>query len=102
MAEEVAPRKKRDRSPSYPGIGWRVAVERVRTIYGQERRNGAPAEAILRGWGYSPKNGDGYTALAALKKFGLIEDAGSGASRQARISPLGLKLVQLDEAEHQT
>ncbi len=99
MAEELESlRRKRDRSPSYPAIGLEEAIMRARTLYENERRNWAPADAAVEGWGYTTSSGLGRVVLAALKKFGLIEDKGIGPNRRVRLSDAGLKLVlDLDE-----
>jgi hypothetical protein len=87
---------KRPRSPGYPGISLREAIEKARVLHGKESRSAAPIEAIYDHWGYAPKSGAGNVAISALKKFGLIEDEGSGQKRKARLSDLGLRIV-LDE-----
>jgi hypothetical protein len=91
-------RPKRQRSPSYPGVNLETALERARTLYDRERRGTAPISAILDHWGYSPGTGPGLVTLAALKKFGLLQDEGSGPSRKARLSPLALQII-LDDRD---
>jgi hypothetical protein len=49
-------------------------------------------------WGYKPMSGPGLTALAALKKFGLLVDEGSGPSRKAHLSETAIAIL-LDERE---
>src|SRR5438552_17689881 len=92
---EPAHKPKRQRSPSYPGIGLEVALERARSLYREEGRNAAPNEAILHHWGYGPKSGPGLVTLAALKRFGLLTGEGSGKSR---LSNFALRII-LDERE---
>jgi hypothetical protein len=98
MAVERPERKKKARSPSYPGIGLEAAIERARTLYAVEKRNAVPVETAMTDWGYSPKASSGLVVLAALKKFGLLIDEGSGTARKARLSDLALDIV-LDERE---
>lgn len=86
-------RKKRPRSPSYPAIGLEQALERARVIYEHEHRNQAPITAILQHWGYKPGSGAGNVAVAALRKFGLLEADGSGASRRGRLTDLALRIL---------
>jgi hypothetical protein len=92
--EPEQPKRKRERSPSYPGISLETALERAQRLYDVERRNAAPAENILKHWGYAPKSGGGMVALAALKKFGLVTDEGTGSRRQARLTDLALRILQ--------
>jgi hypothetical protein len=91
-------KKKKPRSPSYPGIGLQEALSRARTLYEHERQNTAPIDAILHHWGYKPKSGGGLVVVAALKKFGLLADEGSGDARRARLTPLALDIL-LDPRE---
>jgi hypothetical protein len=92
---DAAYKSKRQRSPSYPGIGLEAALERARSLYGEEGRNAAPNDAILQHWGYAPRSGPGLVTIAALKRFGLLVSEGSGKSR---LSNLALSII-LDERE---
>lgn len=92
--EPEQPRRKRERSPSYPGISLETALERAQRLYDAEGRNAAPADTILKHWGYKPKSGGGMVALAALKKFGLLADEGSGARRLGRLTDLALRIIR--------
>lgn len=87
-------KRKRERSPSYPGITLETALERAQRLYDTERRNAAPADTILQHWGYAPKSGAGMVALAALKKFGLLTDEGMGSHRLGRLTDLALKIIR--------
>lgn len=91
-------RKPKGRSPSYPGIGLGDAIEKAAVLYQKEGRHAAPADVITTHWGYKPKTGPSLVAVAALKKFGLLEDEGGNGSRWARLTPLALSIV-LDEAD---
>jgi hypothetical protein len=65
------------RSPSFPFISLREAVERARALYAAERRNAVSVDAAARHWGYSPKSSGGKQTVAALRAFGLLEGEGS-------------------------
>lgn len=93
-----AAKRRRERSPSYPGIDLETAIERARVLRAREGRNAAPVDAILHHWGYRPASGMGMVALAALKKFGLLEDQGVGTARKAKLTDLALTIL-LDERE---
>lgn len=87
VEQQLEHKKKRDRSPGYPGIDLEEAISKASTLYRQESKHAAPVEVILQHWGYtSKKSSGGLVALAALKKFGLLMDEGTGKGRQARIS----------------
>lgn len=80
------------RSPSYPGIPLGTAVQRTERLYDVLRDRPGRVDAILSHWGYRPGSGAGLVTLAALKKFGLLADEGSGKARQARLTPWGVHL----------
>jgi hypothetical protein len=89
---------KRVRSPAYPALNLKSAIEKAYGFYRAEGRNAAALAVGLRHWGYSEKSGSGLKALAALKSFGLLEVTGSGSSQRIKLSDLALRIV-LDERE---
>lgn len=70
--DEVESRKK-VRSPSFPFVGLREALDRARAFYEAEQRNAARPETAAAHWGYSPKSSGGKQTIAALRSFGLLE-----------------------------
>lgn len=66
------PRKK-VRSPSFPFVGLREALDRARAFYEAEQRNSARIETAASHWGYSPKSSGGKQTIAALRSFGLLD-----------------------------
>lgn len=95
MQTETATTKvPRGRSPSYPGIDLAVAIQRAERLYEVQRDHAGSADVILGHWGYGTKSGAGLVALAALKKFGLIQDSGKGRQRKAMLTPLALRIVR--------
>lgn len=93
-ADSDARRRPKGRSPSYPGISLRAAVDRARTVYDKEGRHGAPISAITGHWGFrSPTTGPATITYAALRKFGLLEDEGTGTSREGKLTELALDIL---------
>jgi hypothetical protein len=90
-------KKKFTRSPSYPSMDLGAAIEHAKTIKANEGDHFVSYRAILDDWGYKPKSSNGMLKLAALKKFGLIEDKGSGESREIKLTDLALKIIFYDE-----
>jgi len=88
--------KKRQRSPNYPAVSLRDAVERVRALYTQDGRPGAPLETAVRHFGFTSAHGQAMTIVSALKKFGLIED------KNGRIvpTPLAINVIEF-KPDHQ-
>jgi hypothetical protein len=70
-----APRRK-VRSPSYPFVELKTALERARRLFEAEQRNAVPPETASAHWGYSPKSSGGKQMIAALRAFGLLEGDG--------------------------
>jgi hypothetical protein len=67
---------KRSRSPNYPAIGLREALERVTALYKKQHTHSAPREVVAKGIGYQSLNGASATAISALNKYGLLERTG--------------------------
>lgn len=95
-------RRRTGRSPSYPALDLEAALQRVQTLYDEEKRYPAAIEVALRHLGYgSVKSGGGQVTLAALRYFGLIDAEGSGAQRTVRVSDLA-EAILLDRREDST
>ncbi len=86
-------RRQSGRSPSYPSIPLRTAIQRVEVVWQRERQHAIPVEALPALWGYKALNGPASTTLAALKKYGLVEDEGSRDARRARVSDLAVEIL---------
>jgi hypothetical protein len=72
------------RSPRYPAISLRDAVAKVKAIYDKDKTAGTPMQAVWPLIGYSSKSGPAVMALAALKRFGLVEVRANRAFPTAR------------------
>ena len=90
-AMSEAESNKRVRSPSFPFIGLREALDRARAFYEAEQRNAARPETAAAHWGYSPKSSGGKQTIAALRAFGLLE-----GDSLVKLSGRALRIV-LDE-----
>lgn len=77
------------RSPKYPSIGLDRAVAFAKEIYAHENKNAAPTTVVLGHMGYAARSGAGFTAMAALRSFGLIE----GRHGECRLSDRGLDVA---------
>jgi hypothetical protein len=91
--------RRKGRSPSYPGISLDIAIHRAGELYAAERQHPAPVSTVARHWKYKSFNGPASVTLAALKKFGLLEDEGSGLDRRARISDIGVEILANPDEE---
>ena len=90
-AAVVDTKKERQRSPNYPAVGLREAVERVRKLYTEDGRAGAPPKIAAMHIGFKAPHGQAMSVLAALKRFGLVSEAnGRMAPTHAAIEILNL------------
>ncbi|SAI72189.1 Uncharacterised protein [Bordetella ansorpii] len=84
------------RSPAYPAIDLKAALDRAQVFYMHERRAEAGVAVAVQHWGYSVSSSGGKGVLAALIAYGLMEDKGSGEQRRVRLTDLALRIL-LDE-----
>ncbi len=102
MNETAAgPAKKsaKHRSPAYPGLDLKAAIERARSFYHHEKRSSANVAVAVQHWGYSPSSSGGRQTLAALISYGLLEDKGSGDQRSVALTDLGLRILLDDRPD---
>jgi hypothetical protein len=69
------------RSPNYPNMSLREAVEAISKIEALYRSNPVDRESAAKLIGYSSLSGPAAKALAALASYGLLERAGKGEAR---------------------
>lgn len=85
---------RRHRSPAYPGIDLKSAIDRARLFFQKEGKHKATIATAAGHWGYSETSSTRLTTIAALKSYGLMADSGEGSDRMVALSPLGLAIVQ--------
>jgi hypothetical protein len=91
--ESVA-RASKGRSPSYPGIPLKVAVRRAKALYEAAHRQPRRIGDVTSLWGYkSPTSGPASVTYAALRKFGLLQDEGTGPDRMAKLTDLAAEII---------
>ncbi|MGA3303933.1 MAG: hypothetical protein ABSC72_11685 [Methylovirgula sp.] len=77
------------RSPAYPAIGLKEAIEAVTRIYKEDYQNPIPREVAAKHMGYSGLNGKSLGALSALLKYGLLE----GRGNDTRVSDRAVHII---------
>jgi hypothetical protein len=77
------------RSPEYPAIGLKEAVDRIKLVYDKDYQNKVPKAVIAAHMGYKGLNGTSLPAIAALGKYGLLEGRGD----ETRVSDLALAII---------
>jgi hypothetical protein len=90
-----AAKKKRQRSPNYPAVGLKEAIERAKKFIAEDGRAGAPAAIAAKHIGFATAHGQAYSVLSAMKKFGLVED------KDGRVMPTqrAIEINSLPEAD---
>ena len=82
------------RSPSYPSIPLNEAIDKARVVWSHTKKHPLPVASITDLWGYkSATTGPASTSYAALKKYGLLEDEGSGKDRRGRLTELAVEIL---------
>ncbi len=82
------------RSPAYPALSLRAAIERAKVLYAAERQHIAPIETAVKHWGYKGPSGATNIVISALKKYGLIVDSGSGRARKIQVTDLAVRILE--------
>lgn len=90
--------KTKHRSPAYPFVSLKKAIERAGEFYEKEHRHAAPITSAAKHWGYGEKSSGGIQTISALKQFGLLGDDGSGNARSVKLTDAALAIL-LDEVK---
>ena len=80
------PKVQRERSPAYPFISLKTAIERVTAFEGKFGRHGSPLDKAGLAWGYKADSSQAAQTLSALKYFGLVEYSGPTSERAVNLS----------------
>lgn len=84
---------KRVRSPNFPFIDLKTAINRAQQFYARERRNAANVLVAGKHWGYGSRSSTIQQIVAALVAFGLLQDSGSRESRMVQLTDLALRIL---------
>lgn len=79
----------RARSPEYPAISLKEAIDRVKMIYDRDYQNRLPRAVVATHMGYKGLSGASLPILSSLIKYGLLEGRGD----QTRVSDLAVALI---------
>lgn len=96
MADPVSPtdlmKRKRVRSPNYPALALKEAIEKAKQLYDEIHHHPAPVEVINQTWGYKPDGSTGPLYLAALRRYGLVEETEGTDAKQFKITDSARKI----------
>lgn len=89
-------KKQKHRSPAYPSIGLKEALEKARAIWDNEKRNEVSVDVVAAHWKMAAKSSSTLLAISALKKFALITDRGSGDQRYVKLTDLAYNILRAE------
>jgi hypothetical protein len=99
--EAEAKRSKQGRSPAYPGLTIKMAIEKAQALYDAEGKYPAPMPSAFKAWGFSEKSSGGREVRASLRYFGLISVDGDSETGKVKLTEEALRII-LDAREDQT
>ncbi|MCS3758670.1 hypothetical protein [Bradyrhizobium centrosematis] len=100
-SSEKAKKPRQGRSPAYPGIDLKRAIEKAQALHDAEGNYAVPMPSAFAAWGYSAKSSGGRETRAALRYFGLITVEGDSETGKVRLTEKALRVL-LDKREDQT
>jgi hypothetical protein len=93
---QVAPAKTpRHRSPNYPGVSLKTAVDKISDWYKKDGLVASPRDAAMAHMGFEKFTGDAGRLLSALKSFGLVQEA----DNRLKLMPRGVEIVARQEGD---
>jgi len=98
---EEAKRARQGRSPAYPGIDLKEALEKARKLNETEGKYAVPMPSAFTAWGYGAKSSGGRETRAALGYFGLLTVEGNTESGKVKLTEKALRVL-LDKREDET
>ncbi len=93
------PKQKRDRSPSFPFIPLKTAIERLEAFEKHFGRHPTPANRAGAAWVMKDQSSQADQTLAALRSFGLVIYDGMGPKRTVSISEDGRRYIRAQQEE---
>jgi hypothetical protein len=89
----VEERGRKERSPSFPFIPLRKAIDRAVAMFAAHRRSPARISVVGETWAFSPSSSGLVQTVAALRAYGLLDDVGRGEDRRLQISDLATRIL---------
>lgn len=81
--------EKRVRSPNYPALSLKEAVDKIAMVYRAHQQHPAPREVIAKALGYTGLNGASATVISAINKYGLLD----GRAEDLRVSERAMSIL---------
>jgi hypothetical protein len=80
----------KNRSRNYPAFGLGEAIQRARELYERDGKAAVSTEVAVQAWNYRGLNGASLRTLAAVRQYGLLDDA---APKTVRLSARALTIL---------
>jgi hypothetical protein len=85
------------RGPSYPYVDLEQGIALAKKMYDYTKRAPAPLESVVQeAWKYTATSSSGQKVLAALKSYGLVEDAPGTNGKALKLTQRAIRIL-LDE-----
>jgi len=81
------------RSPNYPNITLQQAIARAEVVFKHFKRHPTGKEQLGEKWEMSPKSSTLRLTLAALRAYGLLEEAPAKGEPMHKLSELALDII---------
>jgi len=85
----------RHRSPNYPGVSLKTAVDKIGEWYKKDGLVASPRDAAMAHMGFEKFTGDAGRMLSALKSFGLVLEA----EGRLKLTPRAVDIVARQEGD---
>lgn len=90
------------RGPSYPYVDLEGAIALTRKVYDYAKRGPAPIDAVVtEALKFSLTSSSGDKVLAALRSYGLTEDAAESNGKSLKLSTRGIRILLDDQDSEQ-
>jgi hypothetical protein len=96
-SKPAEPKSSKDRSPSFPFIPLKTAVERLEAFEKLFGRHPARVNKVGPAWGMKEKSSQSDQTLAALRSFGLLKYEGMGDAREASLTEEGRTYIRAQQ-----
>ena len=88
----------KQRSPRYPAIGLRDAVDKIEKIFNEKHRSAMTSEIAAQHLGYAGLTGASLPVISALRKYGFLEGRGD----KIRVSNNAVTIIADRDAKDQS
>lgn len=85
--------KPKERSPNYPAIGLRRALDLAQKLWDSDKRQPVLSSRAAMNMGFTAKSSAGMLALAAMRKYGFLDAEGSGDQRKVKLTDTAITLL---------